>query len=170
MSDIFKALANPKARLVIETLAKTPSSTVAKLAEASKVSSDQVTTHLATLVESGLVRSTGSGTSKKYSINAKGFTPYVAWFAKVAESQAMARLEKQVTELGGKVGSAVSTGTNWVADQVTSKVDINPKKLGNQLGKMIADVKVEAQKEVKGVKKDAKKIAKNIKARIKAGN
>ena len=170
MSDIFKALANPKARLVIETLAKTPSSTVAKLAEASKVSSDQVTTHLATLVESGLVRSTGSGTSKKYSINAKGFTPYVAWFAKVAESQAMARLEKQVTELGGKVGSAVSTGTNWVADQVTSKVDINPKKLGNQLGKMIADVKVEAQKEVKGVKKDAKKIAKSIKARIKAGN
>jgi DNA-binding transcriptional ArsR family regulator len=169
MSDIFKALANPKARLVIETLAKTPSSTVAKLAEASKVSSDQVTTHLATLVESGLVRSTGSGTSKKYSINAKGFTPYVAWFAKVAESQAMARLEKQVTELGGKVGSAVSTGTNWVADQVTSKVDINPKKLGNQLGKMIADVKVEAQKEVKGVKKDAKKIAKSIKARIKAG-
>ncbi len=170
MSDIFKALANPKARLVIETLAKTPSSTVVKLAEASKVSSDQVTTHLATLVESGLVRSTGSGTSKKYSINAKGFTPYVAWFAKVAESQAMARLEKQVTELGGKVGSAVSTGTNWVADQVTSKVDINPKKLGNQLGKMIADVKVEAQKEVKGVKKDAKKIAKSIKARIKAGN
>jgi DNA-binding transcriptional ArsR family regulator len=170
MSDIFKALANPKARLVIETLAKTPSSTVVKLAEASKVSSDQVTTHLATLVESGLVRSTGSGTSKKYSINAKGFTPYVAWFAKVAESQAMARLEKQVTELGGKVGSAVSTGTNWVADQVTSKVDINPKKLGNQLGKMLADVKVEAQKEVKGVKKDAKKIAKSIKARIKAGN
>jgi hypothetical protein len=82
----------------------------------------------------------------------------------------MARLEKQVTELGGKVGSAVSTGTNWVADQVTSKVDINPKKLGNQLGKMLADVKVEAQKEVKGVKKDAKKIAKSIKARIKAGN
>jgi DNA-binding transcriptional ArsR family regulator len=170
MSDIFKALANPKARLVIETLAKTPSSTVVKLAEASKVSSDQVTTHLATLVESGLVRSTGSGTSKKYSINAKGFTPYVAWFAKVAESQAMARLEKQVTELGGKVGSAVSTGTNWVADQVTSKVDVNPKKLGNQLGKMLADVKCEAQKGVKGVKKDAKKIAKSIKARIKAGN
>ena len=170
MSDIFQALANPKARLVLETLAKTPSSTVAKLADSSKVSSDQVTTQLTTLVESGLVRSTGSGTSKKYSINAKGFTPYVAWFAKVAESQAMARLEKQVTELGGKVGSAVSTGTNWVADQVTSKVDINPKKLGNQLGKMIADVKVEAQKEVKGVKKDAKKIAKSIKARIKAGN
>ncbi len=68
MTDIFKALANPKARLVLETLAKSSSSTVAKLSEASKVSADQVTTHLTVLVESGLVRSTGSGTSKKYSI------------------------------------------------------------------------------------------------------
>jgi DNA-binding transcriptional ArsR family regulator len=169
MSDIFKALANPKARLVLETLAKTPSSTVAKLAEASKVASDQVTTHLTTLVESGLVRSTGSGTSKKYAINAKGFTPYLTWFAKVAESQAVARLEQQVTELGGKVGSAVSTGTSWVSDQVTSKVELNPKKLGKQLGKLLADVKVEAEKEVKGVQKDAKKIVKKVKARIKTG-
>lgn len=169
MSDIFKALANPKTRLVLETLAKTPSSTVAKLAEASKVSADQVTTQLTTLVESGLVRSTGSGPSKKYSINAKGFTPYLTWFAKVAESQAVARLEKQVSELGGKVGSAVSTGTSWVSDQVNANVEINPKKWGKQLGKMLADVKVEAQKEVKGVQKDAKKIAKNVKARIKTG-
>jgi DNA-binding transcriptional ArsR family regulator len=169
MSDIFKALANPKARLVLETLAKTPASTVSKLSEASKVSSDQVTTQLTTLVEAGLVRSTGSGTSKKYSINAKGFTPYLTWFAKVAESQAVARLEQQVTELGGKVGSAVSSGTSWVSDQVTSKVELNPKKLGKQLGKLLADVKVEAQKEVKGVQKDAKKIAKSVKDRIKTG-
>jgi DNA-binding transcriptional ArsR family regulator len=169
MSDIFKALANPKTRLVLETLAKTPTSTVSKLAEASKVSSEQVTAQLTILVESGLVRSNGSGASKKYSINAKGFTPYLTWFAKVAESQAVARLEKQVTELGGKVGSAVSSGTNWVSSQVSAKVDINPKKLGKQLGKMLADVKVEAQKEVKGVQKDVKKIAKTVKARIKSG-
>jgi DNA-binding transcriptional ArsR family regulator len=169
MSDIFKALANPKARLVLETLAKTPSSTVSKLAEASKVSSDQVTTHLTALVDAGLVRSTGSGTSKKYSINAKGFTPYLTWFAKVAESQAVARLEQQVTELGGKVGSAVSSGTKWVSSQVTANVDINPRKLGKKLGKILAEVKVEAQKEVKGVQKDAKKIVKTVKARIKTG-
>ena len=166
---MFKALANPKTRLVLETLAKTPTSTVSKLAEASKVSSEQVIAQLTILVESGLVRSTGSGASKKYSINAKGFTPYLTWFAKVAESQAVARLEKQVTELGGKVGSAVSSGTNWVSSQVSAKVDINPKKLGKQLGKMLADVKVEAQKEVKGVQKDVKKIAKTVKARIKSG-
>lgn len=169
MSDIFKALANPKARLVLETLAKSPASTVAKLAEASKVPAAQVTTQLTELVEAKLVRSTGSGVSKKFSINAKGFTPYLTWFAKVAESQAVARLEQQVTELGGKVGNAVSTGTNWVSDQVTANVEINPKKWGKQLGKILAEVKVEAEKEVKGVQKDAKKIAKNVKARIKTG-
>ena len=169
MSDIFNALANPKARLVLETLAKTPSSTASKLAEASKVSLEQVTAQLTELVEAGLVRSTGSGTSKKYSINAKGFTPYLTWFAKVAESQAVARVNQQVTELGGKMGSAVSTGTKWVSGQVTAKVDIDPKKLGKQLGRMLADVKTEAQREVKGVKKDAKRIVKTVKARIKAG-
>ena len=169
MSDIFNALANPKARLVLETLAKTPSSTASKLAEASKVSSEQVTAQLTELVEAGLVRSTGSGTSKKYSINAKGFTPYLTWFAKVAESQAVARVNQQVTELGGRVGSAVSTGTKWVSGQVTAKVDIDAKKLGKQLGRMLADVKTEAQREVKGVRKDAKRIVKTVKARIKAG-
>jgi DNA-binding transcriptional ArsR family regulator len=169
MSDIFKALANPKARLVLETLAKTPSSNASKLAEASKVSLEQVSAQLTELVEAGLVRSTGSGASKKYSINAKGFTPYLTWFAKVAESQAVARVNQQVTELGGKVGSAVSTGTKWVSGQVTAKVDIDAKKLGKQLGRMLADVKTEAQREVKGVKKDAKRIVKTVKARIKAG-
>jgi DNA-binding transcriptional ArsR family regulator len=142
---------------------------VTKLVQASKVSSDQVTAQLTALVEAGLVRSTGSGTSKKYSINAKGFTPYLTWFAKVVESQAVARLEQQVTELGGKVGSAVSTGTSWVSDQVIANVEIDPKKWGKQLGKILADVKVEAQKEVKGVQKDAKKIAKSVQARIKTG-
>jgi DNA-binding transcriptional ArsR family regulator len=169
MSDIFKALANSKARLVLENLAKTPSSTASKLAEASKASLEQVTAQLTVLVEAGLVRETGSGARKKYAINAKGFTPYLTWFAKVAESQAVARLEQQVTELGGKVGSAVSAGTKWVSGQVGANVDIDPKKLGKQLGRMLADVKTEAQKEVKGVQKDAKRIAKNVKARIKTG-
>jgi DNA-binding transcriptional ArsR family regulator len=169
MSDIFKALANPKARLVLETLAKTPSSTASRLAEASKVPAAQVTTQLTELVEAKLVRSTGSGASKKYSINAKGFTPYLTWFAKVAESQAVAKLEQQVEVIGGKVGGAVSSGTKWVSSKVPANVELNPRKLGKQLGKALADVKSEAQKEVKGVQKDAKKIAKSVKARIKPG-
>ena len=167
MSDVFKAIANPKARLVLEALAKAPASTVSKLVAATKISSEQTSLLLTSLSEAGLIKATGSGASKKYSLNAKGFTPYLTWFAKVAETQAVARLEQEVAGLGEKVGSAVSTGSKWVSEQVSSKVDVNPKKWGKQLGKKLAEVKVETEKEVKSVQKDAKKIVKKAKERIK---
>ena len=166
MTDIFTALSNPNARLVLETLAKKPASTVAKLAESTKLSTTQISTLLIAVSEAKLVRSTGSGTSKKYSLNAKGFSPYLTWLAKVAESQAVSLVEAQVAQLGGKVGSAVSTGTSWVSDKVNISVDVDAKKLGKQLGKLLAEVKAEASQEVKEVRKDAKKIVKSVKERI----
>ena len=84
MSDIFKAIADPKARLVLENLAKQPASTIAKTATATKLTSAQVTTILTSLNEAKLVKGTGSGASKKYSLNAKGFGPYIAWLATVS--------------------------------------------------------------------------------------
>ena len=166
MTDIFTALSNPNARLVLETLAKKPASTVAKLAESTKLSTTQISTLLIAVSEAKLVRSTGSGTSKKYSLNAKGFSPYLSWLAKVAESQAVSLVEAQVAQLGGKVGSAVSTGTSWVSDKVNIKVDVDARKLGKQLGKLLAEVKAEASQEVKEARKDAKKIVKSVKERI----
>ena len=166
MTDIFTALSNPNARLVLETLAKKPASTVAKLAESTKLSTTQISTLLIAVSEAKLVRSTGSGTSKKYSLNAKGFSPYLSWLAKVAESQAVSLVEAQVAQLGGKVGSAVSTGTSWVSDKVNISVDVDARKLGRQLGKLLAEVKAEASQEVKEVRKDAKKIVKSVKERI----
>ena len=77
MSDIFKVIADPKARLVLEKLAAEPASTVAKAATATKLTSAQVTTILTSLFEAKLVKGTGSGASKKYSLNAKGFGPYI---------------------------------------------------------------------------------------------
>ena len=88
MSDIFKAIADPKARLVLEKLAAKPASTVAKAATATKLTSAQVTTILTSLSEAKLVKGIGSGAGKKYSLNGKGFAPYVSWLAKVAETQA----------------------------------------------------------------------------------
>jgi len=166
MTDIFTALSNPNARLVLETLAKKPASTVAKLAESTKLSTTQISTLLIAVSEAKLVRSTGSGTSKKYSLNAKGFSPYLSWLAKVAEAQAVSLVEAQVAQLGGKVGSAVSTGTSWVSDKVNISMDVDARKLGRQLGKLLAEAKAEASQEVKEVRKDAKKIVKSVKERI----
>ena len=166
MTDIFSALANPNARLVLETLAKKPGLTATKLAEATKLTTPQISNLLTVVSEAKLVRSTGSGASKKYFLNAKGFSPYLTWLAKVAESQAVSLVEAQVAQLGGKVGSAVSTGTSWVFDKVNISVDVDAKKLGKQLGKLLAEVKAEASQEVKEVRRDAKKIVKSVKERI----
>ncbi len=167
MTDIFKAIADPKARLVLETLADKPGSTVAKTAEFSKLTSAQVTTIVATLVEAKLVKSTGSGASKKYSLNAKGFGPYVSWLGKVAETSAVSNLELQLVELGEKLGNVVAEGSDWVTTKVKENVDIDPKKWGKELGRILAEVKREVQKETTQVKKEADKIVTGVKKEAK---
>jgi DNA-binding transcriptional ArsR family regulator len=167
MSDIFKAIADPKARLLLEQMAEKPGSTAAKLAEASKLKSEQVTKLAAILVEAKLVKSTGSGASKKYSLNAKGFTPYVSWLAKVAETQAVSNLELQLVDLGEKLGKAIASGSEWVTDKVAENIQGDPKQWGKQLGKIFAEVKVELQKEAKFVQKEAKSIATGVKKQAK---
>jgi DNA-binding transcriptional ArsR family regulator len=167
MTDIFKAIADPKARLVLETLADKPGSTVSKTAEFSKLKSEQVTTIVASLVEAKLIKSTGSGASKKYTLNAKGFGPYVAWLAKVAETSAVSNLELQLVDLGGKLGKVVAEGSDWVSTKVKENVDIDPKKWGKELGRILAEVKREVQKETTQVKKEANKIVTGVKKEAK---
>lgn len=167
MSDIFKVIADPKARLVLETLADKPQLTVSKTAEAAKLKSEQVTTIMASLVEAKLVKATGSGASKKYSLNAKGFGPYVSWLAKVAETSAVSNLELQLVDLGEKLGNVIADGSDWVSTKVKENVDVDPKAWGKQLGKILADVKREVQKEAKAVQKEAKTIATGVKKEVK---
>jgi DNA-binding transcriptional ArsR family regulator len=163
MTDIFKAIADQKARLVLETLANKPGSTVSKTAEAAKLKPEQVTTIVATLVEAKLVKSTGSGASKKYSLNAKGFGPYVSWLAKVAETQAVANLEIQLVDMGEKLGKAIADGSDWVSKKVKQNVDVDPKQVAKELGRSLANVKREIKKEATQVKSGAKKAATGVK-------
>jgi hypothetical protein len=167
MTDIYKAIADPKARLVLETLADKPGSTAAKTAELSKLTSAQTTTIVATLVAAKLLKSTGSGASKKYTLNAKGFGPYVSWLAKVAETSAVSNLELQLVDLGEKLGNVVAEGSDWVSTKVKENVDIDPKKWGKELGRIMAEVKREVQKETNQVKKGAKKITTGVKKEVK---
>jgi DNA-binding transcriptional ArsR family regulator len=167
MTDIFKAIADPKARLVLETLADKPGSTVSKTAEFSKLKSEQVTIIVASLVAAKLVKSTGSGASKKYSLNAKGFAPYVSWLAKVAETSAVSNLELQLIDLGEKLGGVVAEGSDWVSTKVKENVDIDPKKWGKELGRILAEVKREVQKEATGVQKQANRIVTGVKKETK---
>jgi DNA-binding transcriptional ArsR family regulator len=167
MTDIFKAIADPKARLVLETLANNPGFTVSKTAEFSKLKPEQLTTIVASLVEAKLVKAAGSGASKKYSLNAKGFGPYVSWLAKVAERSAVSNLEVQLIDLGEKLGNVVAQGSDWVSTKVKDNVDVDPKKWGKELGRILAEVKREVQKETTQVKKEAKSIATKVKNSVK---
>ena len=167
MSDIFKVIADPKARLVLESLADNPGSTIAKTAERLSLKPEQATAIVASLVEVSLLKSTGSGASKKYSLNAKGFGPYVSWLAKVAETQAVANLEIQLMDLGEKIGNAVADGTGWVNQKIGTNIDVDPKKWAKELGRILADVKKEVETEVVEVRKEAKKITSEVKRRVK---
>jgi DNA-binding transcriptional ArsR family regulator len=167
MSDIFKAIADPKARLVLESLAAKPASTVAKAATATKLTSAQVTTILTSLSEAKLVKGTGSGASKKYSLNAKGFGPYISWLAKVAEAQAVSSLEKEVLALGEKLGKGIADGSVWVAKKVQENLGVDTKKVAKDLGRKAANAKRDVQKEVKAVKKEAKSIVTKVKRSVK---
>jgi DNA-binding transcriptional ArsR family regulator len=168
MTDIFKAIADPKARLVLETLADKPTATVAQAAELSKLKPEQVKTIISTLIEAKLVKATGSGAGKKHSLNAKGFGPYVSWLAKVAETQAVSNLELQLVELGEKLGNVVAEGSDWVNTKIRENVDIDPKKWGKELGRILAKVKREVQKEAAQVQKGAKSIATDVKKEAKS--
>lgn len=167
MSDIFKAIADPKARMILEALAENPSVTASQLELTANLPTDQVTKHLGTLVEANLVKSTGSGASKKYSLNAKGFSPYVGWLAKVAETQAVANLELQLVDLGEKLGNAIASGSDWITDRVSANVEVDPKKWGKELGRILAEVKTEVQKEAREVQKEAKNLVQEVKTRVK---
>jgi DNA-binding transcriptional ArsR family regulator len=167
MTDIFKVIADPKARLVLEKLAANPASTVAKTATATKLTSAQVTTILTYLSEAKLVKGTGSGSSKKYSLNAKGFGPYITWLAKVAEKQAVASLEKEVMVLGEKLGRSLADVPVWVANKVQQNLGVDTKKVAKDLGRKAANAKREVQKEVKAVKKEAKVVVTRVKKSVK---
>jgi DNA-binding transcriptional ArsR family regulator len=167
MSDIFKVIADPKARLVLENLAKKPASTLAKTVTATKLTSAQVTTILTSLSEAKLVKGTGSGASKKYSLNAKGFSPIVSWLAKVAEAQAVSSLEKEVLVLGEKLGRGLADGSVWVAKKVKENLGVDSKKVAKDIGRKAANAKRDVQKEVKAVKKEAKAIVTKVKKSVK---
>jgi DNA-binding transcriptional ArsR family regulator len=167
MSDIFKAIADPKARLVLEAIAEKPGSTVAKAATACALKPEQTTTILVSLTEAKLVKGTGSGASRKYSLNAKGFSPYVSWLAKVAEAQAVSSLEKEVMVLGEKLGKSLADGSVWVAKKVKQNLNVDAKKVAKDLGRKAANVKRDAEKEVKAVKKQAKAVVTKVKKTVK---
>jgi DNA-binding transcriptional ArsR family regulator len=80
VDEIFKALADPTRRRVIERLVSGPAST-SELAEPFDMALPSFTQHLAVLERAGLVTSTKAGRTRTYRLSPTGIEKAAGWLA-----------------------------------------------------------------------------------------
>jgi DNA-binding transcriptional ArsR family regulator len=78
-NDLFKSLADPTRRAILEHLMRDGEQNVRALTDRAGVSQPAVSKHLAVLKHAGLVRERPSGRTVHYSANPEGLTPLVSW-------------------------------------------------------------------------------------------
>jgi len=81
MNDVFRALADPTRRHVLERLSKSPAS-VSTLAEPFDMALPSFVQHLRVLEDSGLVRSTKTGRVRTYELVPKRLKAAEHWLSK----------------------------------------------------------------------------------------
>lgn len=83
MSDqhdrIFRSLADPTRRAILERLCLDGEQNVLSLTEQAGISQPAVSKHLAVLKQAGLVSGRQDGRQTRYSANIQGLTPLVDW-------------------------------------------------------------------------------------------
>src|SRR3954469_10747567 len=77
--DVFRSLADPTRRAILERLIREGELTVRALTDESGVSQPMVSKHLAVLKAAGLVRDRREGREAHYTAQAKGLAPLVNW-------------------------------------------------------------------------------------------
>lgn len=104
MSDavgpVFSALADPRRRFVVETLARRETATATELAAELPVSRQAVVKHLAALGEAGLVEATREGRESRYRLTPGPLGAAMGWLATVGADWD-ARLEALRRHLAG---------------------------------------------------------------------
>jgi DNA-binding transcriptional ArsR family regulator len=77
--DIFRSLADPTRRAILEHLMRDGEQNVRALTDRAGVSQPAVSKHLAVLRNAGLVSERPSGRTVHYTANPQGLTPLVSW-------------------------------------------------------------------------------------------
>lgn len=80
-SDVFRALADPTRRAVLERLLSGEKNAT-ELRDGMGISQPAVSQHLAVLRSAGLVSEERAGRHVKYSVNADGLRPLIDWIAR----------------------------------------------------------------------------------------
>lgn len=76
---LFRALADPTRRAIVERLAKSGEQTVSQLTAGSGVSQPAISKHLAQLKSAALVEGRRSGRDVHYRVNGRALAPLVDW-------------------------------------------------------------------------------------------
>lgn len=99
VDEVFRALADPSRRLMVERLSRGPAS-VSDIAEPFPMSMPSVMQHLQLLERNGLVHSRKAGRVRTYQINIDAMRPAERWM-----TARRAGWEKRLDRLGAHLGS-----------------------------------------------------------------
>jgi len=78
-NDLFRALADPTRRAILEHLLQSGEQTVRALTEHAGTSQPTVSNHLSVLKQAGLVRDRPQGRTVHYRADLQGFSPLIDW-------------------------------------------------------------------------------------------
>jgi DNA-binding transcriptional ArsR family regulator len=169
MADIFEAIADPTRRKIMELLLTAQVGgvelTVNDLVKQTKLGQPAVSKHLKTLRDAGLVAAREDGQKRFYSVTPEPLEEIEDWLIEFLsldfEAEEEEGLAASFGDAGAKLGTWITDKAGWLSEQVKAKIieldlNVDPKDLGKQLGRKLADAKVETEKSAKEFEKIAR--------------
>ena len=195
MADIFEVIADPTRRQILEALLAAQAAggelQVNDLVKKTKLGQPAVSKHLKILRDANLVAAREDGQKRFYSVTPEPLEEVEDWVINFLSLGFDAESEEDLAgvlgDAGAKLGTWITERASWLTDQAQAKIkeldlNIDPKDLGRQLGRRLAEAKVETEKSarefekvarqtldevVKDLTNEADKAAKTVKAGTK---
>jgi DNA-binding transcriptional ArsR family regulator len=169
MADIFEVIADPTRRKILEALLAAQVSggelQVNDLVKQTKLGQPAVSKHLKILRDAKLVAAREDGQKRFYSVTPEPLEVVEDWLINFLSLGFEAESEEGLSDVlgnaGEKLGNWLTERASWLSAQVQAKVkeldlDVDPKDLGRQLGRKLAEAKVETEKSAKEFEKIAR--------------
>jgi len=169
MADIFEVIADPTRRQILEALLAAQAGggelQVNDLVKKTKLGQPAVSKHLKILRDANLVAAREDGQKRFYSVTPEPLEEVEDWVINFLSLGFDAESEEDLAgvlgDAGAKLGTWITERASWLTDQAQAKIkeldlNIDPKDLGRQLGRRLAEAKVETEKSAREFEKVAR--------------
>jgi DNA-binding transcriptional ArsR family regulator len=169
MADIFEVIADPTRRQILEALLAAQAAggelQVNDLVKKTKLGQPAVSKHLKILRDANLVAAREDGQKRFYSVTPEPLEEVEDWVINFLSLGFDAESEEDLAgvlgDAGAKLGTWITERASWLTDQAQAKIkeldlNIDPKDLGRQLGRRLAEAKVETEKSAREFEKVAR--------------